>query len=235
MADIEPVRERKGSIDVLRGLSKAGGWDYENGYHWFTPPSRIGKLLAHYELYEKILDLPGDIVELGVFKANSLIRFATFRRLLESEDSRTIHAFDAFGKFPRDSVELRADQSFIENFETTAGEGLTIDEVKGLLAFKGFANVDLHAGNVFDTVPAFLQTHPAARIALLHLDMDVREPTRFALETLYSRVVRGGLVVFDDFGAVAGASEVAEQFAGKHGLTLHKLSFYSVPAFFVKP
>src|SRR5205085_8279378 len=87
---------------TLRGLGKAAEWDYENGFHWFSAPARLGKLLAHYELYKMIADRPGDIVELGVFKANSLIRFATFRRLLENEDSRVIRGFDAFGKFPRD-------------------------------------------------------------------------------------------------------------------------------------
>jgi len=49
------------------------------------------------------------------------------------------------------------------------------------------------------------------------------------------RVVPGGLIVFDDFGAVAGASEVAEQFAAGHGLALQKLPYYAVPAFLVKP
>jgi hypothetical protein len=185
-------------------------------------------------LYKRILELPGDVVEFGVFKANSLIRFATFRRLLENEDSRIIRAFDAFGKFPRDA-ELSADRQFIDEFETEAGDGLTEAEVKSLLALKGFTDIELRSGNVFDTLPLFLETQASARIALLHLDMDVREPTQFALTALYDRVVRGGLIVFDDFGAVAGASEVAEQFAAKHDLVLHKLPFYSVPAFFVKP
>lgn len=219
---------------TLRGLSKAGEWDYENGYHWFSSPARLCKLLSHYELYKRILDLPGDVVELGVFKANSLIRFATFRRLLENEDSRAIRGFDAFGKFPRAEVGLDADQSFIDGFESSAGDGLSETEVRELMALKGFGNVDLRAGNVFDTIPAFLEDRPASRIALLHLDMDVREPTQFALDVLYDRVVPGGLVVFDDFGAVAGASEVAEQFASRQGLKLQKLPYYAVPAFFVK-
>jgi hypothetical protein len=220
---------------TLRGLGKAAEWDYENGFHWFSAPARLGKLLAHYELYKMIADRPGDIVELGVFKANSLIRFATFRRLLENEDSRVIRGFDAFGKFPRNEIALAADQSFIDGFEGAAGDGLSEDEVREVLALKGFTNVDLRAGNVFDTIPAFLAERPAARIALLHLDMDVREPTQFALEALYDRVVPGGLIVFDDFGAVAGATEVAEQFAAERGLALEKLTYYAVPTFLVKP
>ena len=34
--------------------------------------SRIGKLLYHYEIYKKIQNIPGDIIECGVFKGSSL-------------------------------------------------------------------------------------------------------------------------------------------------------------------
>jgi hypothetical protein len=63
--------------------------------------------------------------------------------------------------------------------------------------------------------------------------MDVEAPTRFALDRLAARMVPGGLVVFDDYGVVAGATAVADAFAASRGLKLEKLSFYSVPAFIV--
>ena len=75
-------------------------FDYENGFALTADPYRLGNILAHYELYKKILHIPGDVVELGVFKGNSLIQFATFRHLLENDKSRKIVGFDAFGYFP---------------------------------------------------------------------------------------------------------------------------------------
>ena len=76
-------------------------FDYENGFILTSEPYRLGNILAHYELYKKIVHLPGDVVELGVFKGNSLIQFATFRSLLENDKSRKIVGFDAFGEFPQ--------------------------------------------------------------------------------------------------------------------------------------
>ena len=76
-------------------------FDYENGFILTSAPHRLGNILAHYELYKKIVHLPGDVVELGVFKGNSLIQFATFRSLLENDKSRKIIGFDAFGTFPK--------------------------------------------------------------------------------------------------------------------------------------
>ena len=75
-------------------------FDYENGFALTSAPYRMGNILAHYELYKKILHVPGDVIELGVFKGNSLIQFATFRHLLENDKSRKIVGFDAFGDFP---------------------------------------------------------------------------------------------------------------------------------------
>ncbi len=70
------------ATDSLRGLDRADNRAYENGFYWYGEPSRIAKLLAHHDLYRSIAGLPGDIVELGVYKAASFIRFATFRSLL---------------------------------------------------------------------------------------------------------------------------------------------------------
>ncbi len=220
---------------VIRGLNSRDAWDYENGFYWFSHKSRLNKMLAHYELYKTIVNLPGHIFEFGVYKSASLVRFATFRDALENDFSRKIVGFDAFGEFPTDNLEVKDDLDFIEKFESTAGQGLSKEEVDGVLASKGFENFELVKGNVFDTLPSYLADNPESRIALLHLDMDVKEPTDFALELLYDRVVPGGLIVFDDYNAVAGETISVDEFARKHKLKLEKLPFYHVPTFIRKP
>ena len=65
-------------------------WDYENGFYLTSNSTRIAKILAHYELYKSIINLPGQIVECGVFKGISLIRYAAFREVLENPYSRKI-------------------------------------------------------------------------------------------------------------------------------------------------
>lgn len=228
-------KSNKATKTIIRGLNADKTWDYENGFYWFSPAYRINKMLAHYELYKTIVNLPGDIFELGVYKAASLIRLATFRNLLENDFSRKLVGFDAFGKFPTENVLLKADLNFIESFEGTGGYGLTIEEVTSVLKMKNFQNIVLNEGNIFDTLPDYLDKFPATRIAFLHLDMDVREPTVFALEELYERVVPGGLVVFDDYGTVAGETEAVDAFLAKHQLKIEKTNNYIVPSFVRKP
>jgi hypothetical protein len=221
-------------MDTIRGLGKSKCWDYENGFYWFSSPTRINKMLSHYELYKSIQNLPGDILELGVYKGASLVRLATFRNSLENDFSRKIVGFDSFGDFPTENLSLGEDLDFVKSFEKTGGAGLQKTEILSILSSKGFSNIHLEQGNIFDTLPAYLRKNPQTRIAFLHLDLDVKEPTGFALNLLYERIVPGGLIVFDDYNAVAGETVAVDAFIEKHNLYLEKLPFYSVPSYLRK-
>ncbi|HEY9134826.1 MAG TPA: hypothetical protein VIM85_03415, partial [Pseudomonadales bacterium] len=132
---------------VIRGLSSREVWDFENAFYWFSHPSRLNKLIAHYELYKTIAGLPGHIFELGVYKGASLVRLATFRNALENDFSRKIVGFDAFGKFPTDDLKLESDLSFVTDFEKAGGDGLSDEELIALLQRKRFQNIELVRGN----------------------------------------------------------------------------------------
>lgn len=215
------------------GFSVASKWDYENGYYLTSGVERIGKLACHLDLYRRIVGLPGHVVECGVFKGASLIRWATFRRLFEADHSRTIFGFDAFGDFPRPRDE--ADQAYAARFSEVSGRGISIEELQASLDHKTLNNVVLVPGDLGDTLPKVLSDRPELRVALLHLDMDVYEPTALALELLLPRVVPGGLVVVDDYNAVAGATRAVDEVVAEFGYRLEKLPYAHVPAFFVKP
>lgn len=218
-------------INKIRGLEANKVWDYENGFYWFSENSRINKILSHYELYKSIINIPGHLIELGVYKAASLLRFATFRDSLENNYSRKIIGFDTFGTFPSEKLKSKDDINFIENFEKVGGNGLSLEEVNKLFELKGFKNFDLVKGNIFDTLPSYLKKNPETRIALLSLDMDVKEPTDFALELLHERIVPGGLIVFDDYNDANGETNSVDEFVKKHNLKLEKLPFYNIPSF----
>ena len=79
----------------LPDFSKA--FEYENNFYLSCDNTRISKIIAHYELFKMTMHLPGAIVECGVFKGASLVRFAGFRDLFGNSYSRKIIGFDIFG------------------------------------------------------------------------------------------------------------------------------------------
>jgi hypothetical protein len=163
------------------------------------------------------------------------MRFASFRDMLENAHSRPLIGFDAFGAFPRGEVGGSDDMAFIDRFEAAGGDGIAKADLEALIERKGFDNIRLIEGNIFETLPALLVEKPALRIALLHLDLDVFEPTAFVLERLLPHMVRGGLVVFDDYGMVEGATRAADAVCAELGVTMTKLSNYEIPAYFTVP
>lgn len=215
----------------LFGFELSKQWDYENGFYITSDITRISKLVAHWDIYKKIVDLPGEVVECGVYKGASLLRFATFREILESPYSRKIIGFDAFGAFPKSGD--KDDLKFIDRFEADGGDGISKPELEKVLKMKGFRNIDLVEGNVETTISSYIETHPALRISLLHIDVDVYHPTKIILEQLYSRVVKGGVIVFDDYAKVAGETIAVEEYFGKDA-KFKKMPYTHVPSFYIK-
>lgn len=197
-------------------------WDYENGFYLTSHPGRLSKMLAHFELYKSIIGLPGHIVECGVYRGASLIRFATFREILENPYSRKIIGFDAFGKFPEYQNQDLSDTKIIEKFKQT-GDGIPVDELKKVFNYKPFDNFELIQGDIMLTVPQYLNSHPEFRIALLHIDVDVYKPSAVILNSLYDRIVKRGVLVLDDYGRIAGETKAVDEFFEGKDVLIEKL------------
>lgn len=162
------------------------------------------------------------------------MRWASFRDMLETPWSRPIVGFDAFGVFPRSEKDSSEDVEFIKGFEQVGGDGLSEQELRRYLEIKALANLELVAGDISETIPKYLAENPHIRIALLHIDVDVYQPTKVALENLYSRIVPGGLLVLDDYAIVEGETRAVDEFFSGQKVLIEKVPFSSVPAFIRK-
>ena len=166
-------------------------WKNENLFYLTSNKSRILKIIDHYEIYKRILNVKGDIIECGVFKGISLIRFLSFRDLLEKPKKRKIYAFDIFGKFPRPKNKKigsqKADIKFAKKHDLKIGIGLKLEKLDFFLKKKNFHNYKLIKGDVNFTIPDFIKKNKKIKISLLHLDLDIYEPTFTALKYFYKK------------------------------------------------
>lgn len=208
-------------------------WDFENGFYLTCDPSRLGKMLAHYELFRQAMAAPGAIVECGVFKGASLARFAMLRGLLSTAGERPIVAFDSFGPFPETAHE--PDQALRERFITAAGgESISTEQLRQVLAQKGCdENVELIAGDITRTVPEYVARHPELTISLLNLDTDLYEPAQVILEQLYPRIAPGGILLLDDYGVFPGETQAVDEYFGGRA-EIKRFPFSATPAYVVK-
>lgn len=208
-------------------------FDHENNFYLSCAPARIGKTLAHYELFKMSLAVPGAIVECGTFKGASLARFAAFRSLLE-DSSRKILAFDIFGSFPE--TEFAADREMREDFiKSAGGESISVNQMMEVLANKNCSeNVELVAGDICKTVPKYVQENPAIKIALLNLDTDIYEPAVAILDYLYPRLEPGGVLILDDYGVFPGETKAVDDYFAGQPLKIRRFPFAATPSYLVK-
>ena len=85
-----------------------------------------------------------------------------------------------------------------------------------------------------DTVPEFIKKNEALKISLLHIDVDLYAPTRLALECFFPKVVRGGVIILDDYGAMPGANKAVDEFFLSSVTRIKKLPFSHAISFVEK-
>ena len=209
-------------------------FEYENNFYLSCGINRISKVLAHYELYKMVQDIPGAIVECGVFKGTSLARFATFRDLFGNSYSKKIIGFDTFDEFPE--TDFSEDQSFRERFIKNAGsESISKEQLMQVLKHKETdKNLELVEGDIMQTVPEYLEKHPELRISLLNLDTDIYEPAKVILEYLYPKIVKGGILILDDYGTFPGETKAVEEYFAESDIQIKKFPFCMTPSYILK-
>lgn len=209
-------------------------FEYENGFYATADPTRFSKFVTHLEFFRQTSNVRGEIVEFGIFKGNSFFRWIKFRDLLEQTGSRKVIGFDIFGDFPEAGFE--GDKSKRDAFvaETNGGKSISYEEINELLHAQNLPkNVEIVKGDILKTLDEYLEMNPHLKISLLHIDVDLYEPTKHVLEKLYDKVTTGGIIIFDDYGAFAGTNKAVDDFfAGK--AEVKKLPYSNAISYIVK-
>jgi hypothetical protein len=201
------------------------------------------RFLALYELYRQVTDLPGDIVELGVYRGNSLMAFANFTEIRNMGDrQRRVIGFDNFAGFGTLDEKDGAEQPEVgkrsggfasTDFEAPLRDAIAIFDADRFIPYK--PRITLVKGDIEETVPRFVAENPGLRIALLHFDADLYRPTLIALEHLWPLVVPGGIVAFDEYGIPPweGESRAVDEFFAGRALRLRRFDWSSNPGAYV--
>jgi hypothetical protein len=157
---------------------------------------------ALYQFTRLIADIPGDTAECGVFEGAGSYAICS--------------AVASHGRTPRqhfvfDSFEGLSQPASFDGDAWRAGDLCRgLDVVRANLA--SFENVRYHKGwipEVFQQVESSTST-----FALVHIDVDLYQPTLDSIQFFYPRTNPGGLIVCDDYGFTTcpGATQAVDEF-----------------------
>jgi hypothetical protein len=147
-------------------------------------------------------DLKGEFWECGVFNGGSARVLA--EALRELRRKRTLRLFDTFSGFPGVAPQ-DGDYPRIGMFNETS--------VESVRKYVDASFASLHQGIIPETFKGLENT----KIAFAHLDMDLYEPTKASLEFVLPRLLKGGVVIIDDYGDshYPGVAAAVDQFGRK--------------------
>lgn len=165
----------------------------------------LGKMLHRFEHFLNVKDLPGDIVEVGVFKGSGIATFSKFIEIYGPNSNKKVIGFDIFGTNEADEI-LNKDSKLDKEcmnivYNRVDNEELSLESVKNRLVNTKITvdKYELVKGDVENSIPKFLEENPGFRISLLYIDVDLDRPTYFALKHLWDRILPGGVILFDEF------------------------------------
>jgi hypothetical protein len=176
----------------------------------------IARFLVKHELFKLSLPANGSVVECGVFAGGGLLGWMHFSAIYEPYNhTRRVIGFDTFSGFPgvhaKDLVSGASEHTREGAFQT---HDSIIDELHKLVTIHDrnrpighIPKVELVPGDACQTIPRYVKAHPHLLVSLLYLDFDLYAPTKVALEKLFSRVVKGGVIAFDELNCAEFAGE----------------------------
>lgn len=208
-------------------------WKWYNSMLLSQDIDRIRKLLVRYELFKKSLNVPGDIIECGVFKGVGLMYWLKLLKIYAPGEKKRVIGFDTFSKF----------SSQLKNFEKNSAKkyikeanfkGIDHKKLLSLTKKNGFDNCVLVKGEIKNTVKNFLEKNKGLRISLINIDFDTYSGTKAVLENLYNRVSRGGIIILDEYGKSGwGESDAVDEFFKKKKIKIQSVRYSSQPTAFI--
>jgi hypothetical protein len=203
----------------------------------FSPDTKLfGKLASKLFYTELTKDVPGNIVELGVFKGSGVMAWLKCLKLI-SINHKECYGFDIFDQ-----------DALVKNIGTKDAElmgtlftgrnhnSVGYETILSEMAIKsGFNNLRLIVGNVFDTMPMFLDKNPGFRASIINFDLDTSEPTTFCLNLLWDRLVVGGIMIFDEYAINEWTeSDAVDKFINEKKLRLIATPYLAPSAYLIK-
>jgi O-methyltransferase len=187
--------------------------------HLIADLRRHGFTMVSEHRLQKLADIcsgqslpPGAFVECGVAKGGCVALMS----FLAHGTRRTVWGFDSFEGMPALTDQDESEGREWVGYQCSGPAGLATAQ-RTLARLGGSAgDTRLVPGWFEATLPVHVDA--IGPIAVLRLDNDWYESTRFCLATLYDRVAPGGYVLIDDYFTFVGCRKAVDEFRRQHAI-----------------
>lgn len=170
----------------------------------FIKRQDLSRILFIDEIYQRILGVPGIVIEFGVRWGQNLALFESLRGIYEPYNhTRKLVGFDTFTGFPDVSAKDGASDimtvgsyAVTENYHSYLESLLEYHEKESPISH--IKKFELVVGDATVEVDRYLERQPETVIALAYFDFDLYEPTKKCLQAIRPHLTRGSIIGFDE-------------------------------------
>lgn len=216
-------------------------FDNFNGFMISPDRNVFNKLYSRIKFYEMVKNIPGDIVECGVFKGTGLLTWLKILDMNEPNSIRKVIGFDFFDKSFVEDIDDDTDKKLMDQVfkrcEDLDDEEISKKGIANKLIYSGFSDdrFELVKGDIIKTSNDYLIGRPGFRISILYLDLDLDEPTYETLNNLWNNIVKGGIIVFDEYAYHSWSeSNGVDRFLAENNIELKITNIKSPTAYIIK-
>ena len=180
----------------------------------YVRSSLLVKFLVMNDLYERIKNIPGSLLEFGVWWGQNLVLMENLRAIHEPfNKQRVIVGFDTFTGYENFSEKDKQSKVYQDKSYKTLADyksylAQLLEAHEGSNAFGHIrGNHKLIAGDVTKTAPKYFDDHPETIVALAYFDIGIYKPTKAALEAIKPHLVSGSVILLDQLTWQGGAGE----------------------------
>ncbi len=174
----------------------------------FVGQVNIARMLFFYELYKMVLNLAGNIAEIGTYKGASFMLWAKLIKLFEAGNHTRVYGFDWFeGMKTGNNDEKSNEGKYKADYETLCN----------LISWEGLDNVTvLNKMDVTKDLSDYIQKRPWLRFKLVFIDCAIESVMESSLNALWPRLVSGGILIMDHYGLSTSPTEsrIVEEYVG---------------------
>ena len=163
--------------------------------------------------------IQGDFVECGVWRGGSAM-LAALSFLSKNDADRMLYMYDTFEGMTepgQDDVSMQG-ESAASTWQNVHRCLADYADVEQNILSTGYSSkkIKMIQGKVEDTIPSNLPN----QIALLRLDTDWYDSTYHELVHLYPLLVKGGVIIIDDYGHWQGARKAVDQYFSENNIPI---------------
>ena len=196
----------------------------------------LSYLYSIFNLFNKVENIPGHIVELGVGAGRNAILFGKLLKAISQNINANYYGFDSFGSYTEKDL---ANHSALD---PKRWEKNSLEFVEERIYSHDLSNVcHFIKGDIRETIPNFLKRDDMNGFSssgffcrLIYVDTSAHNPSLLAMQNLYDHLSIGGILTIDQ-RKQGGEWSAFNEFCSEKGLKpIAGKNLNDVPAYIVK-